>query len=926
MAVHRSGTAAWALAAVAVASLLAVVGPSAHGSVSAPSFVAPALVGGCAGATESDPFHGTLTVEGGSVPANATAGVPLGYAYWLNQSIVEQPGDRILASSCVEENGTVSTGANGSFAVAITLPGASCSRGVGGASFCTVSSGPYRATVPTPTTAPPTGYALGRQVNGSSVALSWVDELARLVVSPGGSIEVAAGAPRAFAAVGTMGNGTPSPLRPTFSWWLNGTGWNLTAPGAASGAATVVAPAASAVAPLVVVASAVVDGVVLATPAVTVNLTSIPTELEYAELNRTSIDVGEPVLVSVAAVGAPGYSYRATVDPGLSAAPVDASCATAPTNGTDDVDCTARVTYATAGTADPSVEVTNGYSPVAATMAAVTVAPGPELAATPAAPVGYAGSPVAISLAPIDGTGTGPFTGACLASGAGPTTCAPDAGPTWTFEPTYADPGSYLARAWALDATGANASLSVRVTVVAPLSVAPPWPTENATAGAPLALVSQVAGGALPARFWWNASDVVGTVDTGSLTADGPLALTFVPSTAGEVGLTLTVVDRLGTVVEASTTLVVAVPAATELRAVTLPPPGPVVVGTGATVAWQAFTVSGTPAATFSADAEIALTGPNGTADAGWVNASGFGPLPPLGGGAFQVPVGAWQDGALAVTVTFARSGAMQVALAGASLPTRLPPLAVEVAPDDARLVLSAPDVVDAGLRTNATLWRVADRFGDAVPGAAVIVETATAGAEADRIARAFSTSAGGSAVWVNWSDPGPGAATVTIVDAAGEVLLGPLAVPALPAGPGGLSPVLALALALPAGLVGAAVAATVRRRRRDPDDDPEAALARLAEGRSEVVALVRRRGPSTVGELERSWEDGRAPPDLADWIGALVSDGTLGAIVGSDGVARFALAPGPVGRPRVDVDAAAFDDGLARRAAATEDERAPPD
>ncbi|MGC2359558.1 MAG: hypothetical protein WA691_04550, partial [Thermoplasmata archaeon] len=53
---------------------------------------------------------------------------------------------------------------------------------------------------------------------------------------------------------------------------------------------------------------------------------------------------------------------------------------------------------------------------------------------------------------------------------------------------------------------------------------------------------------------------------------------------------------------------------------------------------------------------------------------------------------------------------------------------------------------------------------------------------------------------------------------------------------------------------------------------------------------------------------------DLADWVASLVTDGTLDATVGADGVARFCLGPDPRPAARVTLDVHLFDQVQSRR------------
>ena len=535
---------------------------------------------------------------------------------------------------------------------------------------------------------------------------------------------------------------------------------------------------------------------------------------------------------------------------------------------------------------------------------------------TPGFPTGYALSPLPVDLVAAAGSGILPFAAACLDPGSGAPLCTNAPGPNWTFDPVYASPGQYNASAWALDSEGTNRSVSFVVSVVAPLAATSlDLETPNATVGSNVSASSTLTGGDLPGRYWWNASTEDTPLESGELAADGRLSLAFVPSVTGPVTLTLTARDALGTVVSSALALTVGPAPAVRLSETGTPPASSVVVGGSVPLSWEALDVSDQPVATFATDAVVVLAGPGSIAPTGWVNASTVGGLTGGGNGTFDVPGAAWVNGTLALTVGVLTAGPFSVELVGSGLPSAVPLIRFLANPDTEHLRIYDPLVAVKGTRVNATYWQLKDRFGNAVPGANVTIRYVWGTERSEQNVIATLESNGSTGVWVNFSAPGPEGGTVTVLDGAGTALLGPLTVPAAAVTPGPAVPYATVGGLLGVAAVGAGVTlvALRRARRRASGSSDESELQRLAEGRAAIVEIVRRHGPVDLPEIESSWQPTPAPPDLADWLASLVTDGTLGATVGPDGKARFCLAPGP-SAPRVTLDAEAFDDALRRR------------
>jgi hypothetical protein len=907
-------------AALAVALIVLAVGATSgpHSASLAGAPTAPSA--DCPGASFAPQYDAEFSVDGGPLPSNVTGDAELTLSFFVTAELVDEPSGDVVDSACEPVNETVTTNAVGGFAFG-ELPLRTSCQPIPNGTACTEYGNPAEPLTVSPAIPTPAGYALSFQTTPDRGDLSLVWELGNVSVDPGGpTLTVAPGAPTAIVASGWAANGSATPLDPTYSWNLSGTGWAFDQPPAGDRAVVVSVPG-SAAGTLTVGAEARVNGTLLAPPPISIALDAVATAIAGAELNRTDLDVGSTLAANLTAVGASGYGYRAWFSPGLGLAPTAVPCTTAPDGpGTVLASCLANLTYTGAGIAQPTANVTNGYSTALWRFPNVTVDPPAALWVAPVAPAGYAGSPVAIDLVATNGSGTLPFATACLEPGLGPTACSDSSGPIWSFDPVYPAPGTYAALAWAIDSGGTNRSVAFNVTVVASLAVGPlDLATSNATVGVNVTIDASVAGGDLPARFWWNSSLASGSLRTGSLDGDGSISLAFVPSVAGPTTVTLTVRDALGTAESAELEVLVGPALAVRVAEIGSPPRS-VVAGGSTNLSWQALDGSGGAVPSFASAAEITLEDAGGDAPRGSIDASAVGPLTSLGGGAFAVPSAAWVDGVLDVSVEVTTAGLFSVELEGAGLPSAVAPIDVQAIPDSSHLILYDPLVEVRGVRDNSTYWGASDRFGNPVPGANVSVRIVWGTSVLNETVPTVAQPNGTTGLWVNYSAPATEGGSVTVIDGAGEVVLGPIVVPA----PSSAAPFATLPFDEVAGIVGAgaggvalvAVALLRRQRSHRPDG---ADLQRLAEGRAALVELVRRSGPLDLAGVEGAWTPPPPPPDLADWLASLVADGTLGATVGDDGRARFCLAPGP-SSPRVTLDPAAFDEGLRRRDLALDD------
>ncbi len=898
----------------------------------AATHVAPTVNTTCPGPLETASYPGQLTVDGGPLSPSVVASVGITVSYFVQGVSFWLSNLTVTGYDCVEHSFPLTTNSTGRFGISIGDPPQSCVSVSPGGLLCTNYTAPFGPLNVTTTLPPPPGYGLSSVRNGSWYRLAYVADLTRLALSPPGPLlPLASNGPGRVVAIPEMANGSVSPVTPTYTWTLTGAGWSYVTP-PTSGRATVVGDPGAAVGTLTVNATYTNGLGTFVAPLRSLELEAVTTSVSGGELNRTVVDAGGSVAVTVGAVGAAGYSYRANVTPGLGLASVSVPCTTTPASSAAvAVVCATSVTYPATGSGQISVDVSNGASSATWLSPDVTVDPPPALSMNPAGPVGYAGVPVAIAVEVAPGTGAAPFSDACLATADGAVDCSDAPGPTWTFDPTYSSPGNYSIRAWAIDAAGVNRSTGATVRIAAPLGVGPIAELGgNATANRAFGLSAALLGGVLPVRVFWNASDFAGPFAETVVGSDGTLDATFLPPSAGTFRIAVTAVDALGTVATASLWLAVDPGPAASVVSVGAAGPGSVVVGHPVTLAWQAFDAWDEPVRTFATPVALVLERSDGGLLPAWVNVSGLGALSSVPQGSFEVPASGWVGGLLNLTVTPASAGEFSVAIEGAGLPAAPAAVAVRAAPDLDHLRLFDPTVALAGDRTNRTFWRVSDRFGDPVPSTVLYVTVDSSTGSSESVVPVVTGANGTTGAWVNFSLAGASSGSLRVLDPAGDVLLGPLSLgPTTAAAATGLAiPVLAVGGA--AALFGTATSTVVgrRARRRGRAAIAEAAaeeveLARLAEGRARVVEIVEAAGTVGLAEIAARWADGPTPPELADWIASLVADGSLRARPGPDGRAEFCLAPPHDGapEPRVTVDLDAAARALARRDAAVREE-----
>jgi hypothetical protein len=868
-------------------------------------------------------YYETVQVDGNAqIPK-----VSLSYTYYASVR-TSINGSTPGPSVCVFENGTTVDNITGQseFVVPATWID-HCSALPGGGRTCANSTGPWGPVNMTLDTPNPPGYLSSINDSHSFVRVLYYPELTAVALDPRG--------PRAtFTAEGVdavradplTAVGTPDPVEPRFNWTLSGVGWTFATPPSGS-EAFVTSAAGAAVGNLTVVASQSPSEGGFVAPPESVELAAVATTISSASLNRTVLDVGQAIQVALNGSGAAGYNYTARVDPGLGDPSTAVTCASDP--GADEMvslTCDANLTYPAVGVAQPVVTLSNGNSSAVWPFPEVTVDLAPWVTFLPGTPVGYTNSSVPVTIQAAVGSGASPYARACLAPGEGPIQCSSTPGPTWTFHSVYSKPGNYSTLAWVVDATGENRSVTATVRIVAPLALDLAPISGGWSAGAPIPLSVMVSGGDLPARVWWNATGASNPIASVSVVADGSIRTTYVPPVAGFVTLSVVVVDDLGTEAEASVALSVGVGLATSVDPVVLPTASVSWAGAPLPFAWQALDSVGELVRNFSASAWVELTlAGSDRAVPGWVNASGAGPLTDPLPGRFDLPSTAWIDGTLNLTVTTQLTGTLEVALTVASgLSGGGNTVEIVVLPDIDHLRLFDPRTAVHEGRVNDTLWQVTDRYGNPADGASIVVVSSFGGSSTRTVVPVRSEEGGATGVWVNVSAPASLGGTVTVTDLANEALLPPLVI----SGPG--DPLTALvpwvALLLVASGATAATAVAVRRTRRRPTVEPDASpanegeLQRLAEGLASVVEAVRRAGTVDLAGLESAWEPSPAPLDLADWVASLLTDGTLDATLGSDGVARFFLVSDRAPAAQVTLDVEAFDRAQVRRDEASAD------
>ncbi|HKV90820.1 MAG TPA: hypothetical protein VJQ43_06485, partial [Thermoplasmata archaeon] len=628
---------------------------------------------GCPGSPLAKIVNGTLGVEGSVLtrPPVANQSVELSYRYETNQS-TSFTGWTL---HCLAATARVITNASGGFGVNLTPPGPSCTRG-----FCISYRGPFGPETFRVLSSGAPGYFLSTRSLGASATLDWVSALQTGGTDPSGFATVSVNAPTTLQAVAFDGAGAASSANLSYSWQLSGTGWTL--PDGPSNSSSIVVEGGDTGTDGTVTlwVNGSYNGTRLSAPAVPLYLLAAATKVTGGSFVPTAVDVGVPAQVALLGGGAGGYTYTGTLFPGDGRPSESTACtATAQPGGLATLACGFTVVYGSAGTAQPTATLSNGYSTSNWTFPVVVVSDPLGIVVNPDPAAAYTGTPLHLRIAVEGSTGTAPYGPACLLTGDGRFVCDTAPGPTWTLSVQYANSGTYGGTVTVADSSGANRTAPVEIDVAAPPAIPQvDLAFGNVTRGREQTASAVVTGGAFPLSYWWNASDPSSTLATGIVGSDAIPSVSFVAGfgTSNET-VTLTVVDALGTVVAHRATFAIRSPLA-----------GIAVVAPGANGSVDAGTpLAVTVVATDDLGAEIAGVSMairlQARTDCGalWVNDSA-GPVASVNG-TFAFPAATWSRTGLALAVTASSIGACDLLVAAPgqalSVPLRFP-----VGPDTA--------------------------------------------------------------------------------------------------------------------------------------------------------------------------------------------------------------------------------------------------
>jgi hypothetical protein len=535
----------------------ACVPPAATDSVGHRTGLAAALAGACLGAGVAANATATLVRVGSSIPLPSVGGVSITVDYFYTQTtrLANQTN-----TSCVAASASGLTGTSGNASIPLPIPSNVCSP-----TACATYAGPY-GPLRFATAGAPAGFFERDPTNGTSPATLWWDaDLYRADTNVTGLRVVSADAPIAISAAAFDAVGDPVTSSLLYQWTLSGLGWELSSPSGPN--VTVEGTSSGWTGTLSVTVEATFGTTTESVKSATISFVAITTELRNATASPAPVDPGRPVTFSLTGVGASGYSYVATVSPGLGVSPVTAPCTSAPLpNGTTNVSCRLSAVYPSAGTAFPTASISNGDSTSELPLAPVVVHPAEELSVAAPEWRTYPNRSLEITVNVTSGTGTAPYGPACLGTLPGPgLTCEFGNRTSFLFTVSFPVPGDYVVQVTVADGLGENVSASAVVVVV-------PLLTARANGSSAITLFTNqtahlsvlVSGGALPIESWWNASTPTGTLCWGDLAFDGTIACPYPTSTLGATSLTVTLRDALGSetkVVFAVTVLAAPVPA-----------------------------------------------------------------------------------------------------------------------------------------------------------------------------------------------------------------------------------------------------------------------------------------------------------------------------------------------------------------------------
>jgi hypothetical protein len=358
---------------------------------------------------------------------------------------------------------------------------------------------------------------------------------------------VSTNAPVPFSAAGWNAVGGPAPGSLSYNWTVEGLGW--TPPTQTGPNATVLGLDGTWTGSLYVTVAATYGSTSESVRSSVVSLYPVSTQVLSATASASAVDPGVPVTFYLTGTGAAGYTYTATVDPGLGAAPVSHACDSVRlSNGTANLTCQVTAAYPTSGNSLPTASISNGYSTGLLDVAPVSVHPVEEITLGAPTLVTYPNRTIPFTVSVTNGTGSPPYGPACLSVNGGPLlSCLSENATSWVFDAAFPSPGEYELRASVTDRFGENVSASAGVLVV-PFLAARANGSSSVTlfANQTRALSVVVTGGALPIAIWWNLSRSTGYSCPGTLDSDGTVACPYLPTALGFTNLTVTLRDALG--------------------------------------------------------------------------------------------------------------------------------------------------------------------------------------------------------------------------------------------------------------------------------------------------------------------------------------------------------------------------------------------
>jgi hypothetical protein len=527
--------------ALACAVLLLAVGPmtapATHGTHGG---VEPAASGSCLGPAAVTPAGGALVLDGNSTPLPSVVGVSVHVDYFYTQ--IKLDGNA-TTSTCVSATAYGTTTTGGILSVALPIPADTCL--VGG--VCFSYSGPF-GPLGYATAGPPAGFVERDPDGGTSPGtIAWDANLTSARINVTGPEVVSTGAPVQLSASAWSALGTSASGRLSYNWSLVGLEWGISAQRGPN--VTVVGTDSGWTGSLSVTIEATYGTTIESAQSPVVSLRPVATRLLSATVSPSPVDLGVPVTFYMMGSGAAGYSYSATVEPGLGTGSVSGACVSTPlSSGTVNLTCPVRAAYPVAGTALPTASVSNGFSTAQLSLGPVPVRSVEQVTLSAPSLVTYPNRSVPLTVNVTNGTGSGPYGPACLSvSGVPGLTCQTQNATSWIFAPRFARAGQYELRASVVDRFGENVSSSA-VVVVVPFLTARSNGSSSLTlyANQTTALSVVVVGGALPLTTWWNLSGSSGTLCWGNLASDGTISCPYPTSFPGHANLTVTLRDALG--------------------------------------------------------------------------------------------------------------------------------------------------------------------------------------------------------------------------------------------------------------------------------------------------------------------------------------------------------------------------------------------